>query len=327
MKAGKASGRLPAAAAAGAAGGAPPAAARHWVRAADRAACRAARRAAHSAECRAAARACRTAPRRTAGRRRPAVLEILVLARLELLVVAAAFGTRLEVRIVLAELLLRRRDQAEIMFGVLEIIFRRDRIAGGLGVTRELEILLRDVIGRSADLHVGPVGFIDPCQRVVAATIIIVVVIVVVVAPTHALVVMMLLTVSHGLLFNNSRCGVRHSLLTRSLDRRRAGTKFKRSPRHPGEAPTSCAFRRRSGRDCPEHPCRPRPCCGLAHLLVTRGAGTPPCAQPVKAFESRYGGSLVSSSGNSLIRPVCTAASRSTSSGPLWLRINLGSIP
>jgi hypothetical protein len=27
---------------------------------------------------------------------------------------------------------------------------------------------------------------------------------------------MMLLTVSHGLLFNNSRCGVRHSLLTRA---------------------------------------------------------------------------------------------------------------
>ena len=112
------------------------------------------------------------------------------------------------------------------MLGVLEIIFRRDRIAGGLGVTRELEIFLRDVIGRSADLHVGAVGFIDPCQRVVAAAVIIVVVVVVVVvAPAHALVVMMLLTVSHGLLFNNSRLRrIRHSLP--NLDRRLAGSKI-----------------------------------------------------------------------------------------------------
>jgi len=36
-----------------------------------------------------------------------------------------------------------------------------------------------------------------------------------------------------------------------SLDRRRAGTQFRRSPRQPGGAPTSCAFRRRSGRCCP----------------------------------------------------------------------------
>ncbi len=89
------------------------------------------------------------------------------------------------------------------MLGVLEVILGRDRIAGGLGVTRELEILLRHVIGRAANLHIRAVGFIHPCQRVVAAAVVIVVVIVVV-APAHTLVVMMLLTVSHGLLFNDS---------------------------------------------------------------------------------------------------------------------------
>ena len=138
----------------------------------------------------------------------PVVSAILELfgARLELLVVAAAAAflpLRLEIRILLAELLVRRRDQAEIVFGMLEVVFGRDRIAGGLAITRKLEIFLRHMVRRAANLHVGAVGFIHPCQRVVAAAVVIVVVIVVV-APAHALVVMMLLTVSHGLLFNDS---------------------------------------------------------------------------------------------------------------------------
>ena len=137
-----------------------------------------------------------------------AVLEILLRARLELLVVAAAtaFGARLEVRVLLAELFVCHRDQPELMFSVLEVILRRDRIAGRLGITGKLEVFLRHVIGRAADLHIGAVGFINPCQRVMIAAVVIVVVIVVVVAPAHALVVivMLMLTVSHGLLFNNS---------------------------------------------------------------------------------------------------------------------------
>ena len=147
---------------------------RVWPRAADNCCCRAARRAAHSAAGRAAARPCRT-PARPNGLAVlvAAFLELLVRARLELLVVAARpRAARLEVRIVLAELLLRRRDQPEIMFGVLEIIFGRDRIAGGLGVTRELKILLRDVIGRTANLHIGAVRFVNPCQRVMIAPVI-----------------------------------------------------------------------------------------------------------------------------------------------------------
>ena len=137
----------------------------------------------------------------------PAILEVILVAGLELLVVAAAATAfrplRLEVRILLAELLVRRRDQAEIMLGVLEVVFGRHRIAGGLRVTGELEIFLRHVMRRAADFHIRAVGFINPCQRVVTAPVI-VVVIVIVVAPAHALVVMLMLTVSHGLLFNNS---------------------------------------------------------------------------------------------------------------------------
>jgi hypothetical protein len=57
------------------------------------------------------------------------------------------------------------------MLGVLEIIFRRDRIAGGLRVARELKIFLGDMIGRAANLHVGAVRFINPRQRVLIAAV------------------------------------------------------------------------------------------------------------------------------------------------------------
>jgi hypothetical protein len=136
-----------------------------------------------------------------------AIFEVLFRARLELLVVAAsAIGTRrLEVRVALPELLLRDRDQAEIMLGMLEVVLCRDRIAGRLRVACELKIFVGDMTGRSADLHVGAIGFVNPGKRVViAAVIIIVVAVIVVVAPAHALVVMLMLTVSHGLLFIHS---------------------------------------------------------------------------------------------------------------------------
>jgi hypothetical protein len=103
------------------------------------------------------------------------------------------------VRIGLAELLLRRRDQAEIVLGVLEIVLGRNRIPGGLGVTRELEIFVRDVVGSSANLHIRAVRLINPRQGILIAPVVLLIV-----APAHTLVVMMLLTVSHGLLFNDS---------------------------------------------------------------------------------------------------------------------------
>lgn len=88
--------------------------------------------------------------------------------------------------VLLTELLLRRSDQAEIMLGVLIIIFGRDRIAGALCIARELNIFFRDMRGGASDFYVRSVGFIDPCQRILTFAV------PTIVAPPHAL-----LTVSH----------------------------------------------------------------------------------------------------------------------------------
>jgi hypothetical protein len=167
-----------------------------------------------------------------------------------LLVVAPALGTlRLEVRVVLPELLLRRRDQAEVVLRVLKVVFGRDRIAGRMGVARKLKIFLGDMIGCAANLHVGAVGFINPRQRIMisAVIVIVVVIIIVVVAPAHALVVivMLMLTVSHGLLFNNSQLA---AALTRPrLPQLHSGgsRRHQKSPLAetlPGVGRTTCAF-------------------------------------------------------------------------------------
>ena len=102
-------------------------------------------------------------------------------------VALALLRLRIVIRVLLAELFLRRGDQAEIMLGVLIVIFGRHRIAGALRVARELDVFLRDMRGGAADLHVGSVRLVDPRQRILALAVVIVVV-----ASPHAL-----LTVSH----------------------------------------------------------------------------------------------------------------------------------
>ena len=52
------------------------------------------------------------------------------------------------------------------MFGVLEIALGHHRVAGGLGVARELQVFLGHVMGRAPDLYVRPVGFIGPGKRI-----------------------------------------------------------------------------------------------------------------------------------------------------------------
>ena len=52
---------------------------------------------------------------------------------------------------------LRGGDQAIIVFGVLEIVLRRDRVAVGMGVARQLQIFFRDVMGVAANLNIRPV--------------------------------------------------------------------------------------------------------------------------------------------------------------------------
>jgi len=46
------------------------------------------------------------------------------------------------------------QDDAVIMFGVLQIIFRQHRIAGRQRIARQRNVLFRDVRGGTADLHI-----------------------------------------------------------------------------------------------------------------------------------------------------------------------------
>jgi hypothetical protein len=121
---------------------------------------------------------------------------------LKIIVIAVeAFFTRLAFRamkwllLALAELFLRRGDHAEIMLSVLVIILGRHGVPGSLGITRQLDIFLRNMRGRPADFDVRPVRFVNPRERIRALAAIIVI------ASTHALV----LTVSHDLPFSPLR--------------------------------------------------------------------------------------------------------------------------
>src|SRR5262249_51131459 len=83
----------------------------------------------------------------------------------------------LMLRLALAELFLGRRDQAEIMLGVLVVVLGGDRVAGGTGIARQLQIFFRDMGCGAADLDVGAVRFEHPGHRVLAAPVIVMIVI------------------------------------------------------------------------------------------------------------------------------------------------------
>ena len=53
--------------------------------------------------------------------------------------------------------LLRGGDEAEVMFRVLQITLRHDRIARRLRVACQLQVFLADVVRRPPDLHVRSV--------------------------------------------------------------------------------------------------------------------------------------------------------------------------
>ncbi len=74
--------------------------------------------------------------------------------------IAVLFATLLVIGLALAKLLLRGRDQAEIVLSVLIIVFGRNRVAGTLRVTRKLEIFLGDVRRRSPNFHVRSIGLV-----------------------------------------------------------------------------------------------------------------------------------------------------------------------
>jgi len=124
---------------------------------------------------------------------------VRLVVRLRIVVAVQAVLVRFALleRLILPELFLRRGDQAEVMFGVLIVILGRHRIAGGRRITRKLDVLFGDVIRGTADFHIRPVGFVNPCQRIVVLT-----------AAAAAAVTtahpMLVLTVSHGLPVDNS---------------------------------------------------------------------------------------------------------------------------
>jgi hypothetical protein len=63
-------------------------------------------------------------------------------------------------------------DQAEVMLCVLQIAFRHDRVAGRMGVPRQLQVLFCDVVRGAANLYVRSVGFVRPGERVWALAVV-----------------------------------------------------------------------------------------------------------------------------------------------------------
>src|SRR5580700_1811567 len=104
----------------------------------------------------------------------------------------------IEGRLGLPEVFLRGGDQAEIMFGVLVVVFGRNRIAGTLRVAGELQVFLGNVRCIAPDLQVRSVGLVHARQWILVMVMMMTATTTfTAVATPHALV----LTVSHDLLF------------------------------------------------------------------------------------------------------------------------------
>ena len=67
---------------------------------------------------------------------------------------------------------LRSCNQPKVMLGMLQIILCRDRISPCMGIPRELEIFLGDMMGVSAYFDVRPIRFIGSRQRIRAPPIV-----------------------------------------------------------------------------------------------------------------------------------------------------------
>jgi hypothetical protein len=69
-------------------------------------------------------------------------------------------------------------NDAVVVFGVLEVVFGHDAVAGALGIAGELRIFLGDVLGSAANLNVWAGAIVAPRQRISALAVEIVVIIV-----------------------------------------------------------------------------------------------------------------------------------------------------
>lgn len=117
------------------------------------------------------------------GRLRKAVVQHVVAAILVAEVVAVATLAALaraahaltiavgHVAAVLLELLAVGHDDAAVVLGMLKVVLREHRVAGGLRITSERQIFLGDVRRRTSDLHIRAVGFETARKRVLALPI------------------------------------------------------------------------------------------------------------------------------------------------------------
>jgi hypothetical protein len=67
---------------------------------------------------------------------------------------------------------LRGGDEPEVMLGVLQIIFRGDRVSARMSVSCELEVFFRDVVRVAAYFHVWSIRFVGSRQRIWAAPVV-----------------------------------------------------------------------------------------------------------------------------------------------------------
>ena len=85
-------------------------------------------------------------------------------------------------------------NDAVVVLGVLQIVFRHDPVAGALGVAGKRRVFLGDVLGRAPDLHVRTRAVVGPRQGIATLTVVVVIVIIVVViiviTPAAALVLL-----------------------------------------------------------------------------------------------------------------------------------------
>ena len=72
--------------------------------------------------------------------------------------IAARLARLLVVGLTLAKLLLRRRDQTEVMLRVLIVVFGGDRVSGTLRISGQLKVLFRNVGHSSPNFHVRSIG-------------------------------------------------------------------------------------------------------------------------------------------------------------------------
>jgi hypothetical protein len=91
--------------------------------------------------------------------------------RAEIAIVFQVVDLALSGRSLLAALCERLRglggcNKPEVMFGVLQIIFRRDRISPCVGVSRELEVFLGDMMRVAAYFDVRSIRFVGSSQRI-----------------------------------------------------------------------------------------------------------------------------------------------------------------